>query len=53
MKIFEGPEVYFNVNGDTQSQSEKLLLLKNEKLRGALYDKKYIDLRYGDMIYYK
>ena len=53
MKIFEGPEVYFNVNENIESQSDKLLLLKNEKLRDDLYAKTYIDLRFGDMIYYR
>ncbi len=53
MKIFEGPEIYFNVTENIDTQSEKLLLLKNEKLRGDLYSKTYIDLRFGDMIYYR
>ena len=53
MKIFEGPEVYFNVNENVESQSDKLKLLRNEKLGDELYNKAYIDLRFGDMIYYR
>jgi len=53
MKILEGPEVYFNVNNNIDSQSDKLLLLKNQKLKDDLYKKTYIDLRFGDMIYYR
>lgn len=53
MKIFEGPDVHFNVNENNESQSDKLLLLKSEKLGDELYTKTYIDLRFGDMIYYR
>ena len=53
MKILDGPEVYFNVNENIESQLDKLLLLKKEKLGDDLYTKVYIDLRFGDMIYYR
>lgn len=53
MKIFEGPEVYFNVLSDYDNQTGKLLLLKNEKLKDDLFSKTYVDLRFGDTIYYR
>ncbi|PLX22182.1 hypothetical protein C0584_00305 [Candidatus Parcubacteria bacterium] len=53
MKIMDGPDVYFNVEEGIDQQIQKLILLRNEKLRDELFSKTYIDLRFGDMIYYR
>lgn len=53
VKIVEGPELYFNVREDTTKQIDKLILVKNEKLKDDFFKKTYIDLRYGDMLYYR
>jgi cell division septal protein FtsQ len=49
----ENVRVYFNTNEDLGSQVEKLLLLKREKLKDDFKNKKYIDLRFGDKIYFQ
>jgi len=48
-----GPMIYFNINEDVNKQIKKLLVTKNEKLKDEFNKKDYIDLRYGDMIYYR
>jgi len=53
MIINEGPEVYFNTREDSEKQVTKLLVLINEKLKDDFYKKTYIDLRYGDRVYYR
>jgi cell division septal protein FtsQ len=53
LKAVNGPEILFNVNGDIGSQIDKLNTLMKEKLRGDFNKKKYIDIRFGDMIYYQ
>ena len=49
----KGPVVYFNLQENVDKQVAKLLVLIKEKLRSDLDGKEYIDLRYGDKIYYK
>jgi cell division septal protein FtsQ len=48
-----GPMLYFNINEDIAKQAQKLSVIKNEKLRQDFNKKIYIDLRYGDMVFYK
>ena len=48
-----GPMIYFNLQEDIEKQVTKLLVLMNEKLKNNLGEKEYIDLRYGDKVYYK
>ncbi len=50
--IVNGPQIYFNVNREVSDQVEHLLLVKNQKMKDKFFDLEYIDLRYGDRIYY-
>lgn len=53
MFLKNGPLIYFNVKEDMNNQIAKLLTLKNEKLKDSFNQRAYIDLRYGDRVYYK
>jgi hypothetical protein len=48
-----GPVILFNTSEAPDKQIEKLLLVKNEKLKDDFYNKQSIDLRYGSSIYYR
>lgn len=45
--------IYFNIDEDLDSQIKKLTVLINESLKDSYKNKNYIDLRYGDKVYYK
>ncbi|MDD3939409.1 MAG: FtsQ-type POTRA domain-containing protein [Patescibacteria group bacterium] len=47
----EGPLVYFNSQKDPIIQVDDLALVKKEKIGDNFNSTKYIDLRYGNMIY--
>ena len=47
----EGPLVYFNINDSAQDQLERLIIIKDEKIKENFSNTNYIDLRYGDKIY--
>ena len=51
IKLNNGLEVYFNVKNDCDEQIKSLFTLEKE-IKNELQGKKYIDLRYGDKIYY-
>jgi hypothetical protein len=52
--LTDGPQVYFNVENDLNAQFEKLTVLLTEKFNpNDLKKLDYIDLRFGDKIYYK
>lgn len=53
MAIIQGPEIYFNTSEDLEKQIAKLLTLIDEKLKDDFNKKIYIDLRYGDRVYYR
>ncbi len=53
MAIAEGPFIYFNTKEDIIKQINKLIVIINEKLKEDLKSKTYIDLRYGDRVYYR
>ena len=53
MAIEQGPEIYFSNKEDLDKQINKLTVLINEKLKDDFLGKTYIDLRYGDRIYYR
>ncbi len=53
LKIKDGPEVIINLQGDLDKQLSKLEVLITEKLKGDFMKKRYIDIRFGDMIYYQ
>lgn len=50
--IQNGPLVYFDTAKDASAQINKLIIIK-EKLKNDFNNKQYIDLRYGDRVYYK
>ena len=52
VKIKEGPQIYFNVNKDIKVQLENLIIVKNDKIKDNFNKLEYIDLRYGDKIYF-
>jgi cell division septal protein FtsQ len=49
----QGPKIYFDINDNIQEQLVNFIELKEGKLKNDINNKKYIDLRYGDIIYYK
>jgi len=52
--INNGPEIFFNIEEDLGLQFKKLKVLISEKLKGERLQKlEYIDLRFGEKIYYK
>jgi len=53
MALAEGPTVYFNTKEDQEKQINKLLAIKKETLKNDFKNKSYIDLRYGDRVYYR
>lgn len=52
VKIKDGPQIYFNVNTDIDLQLENLILVKNNKIKDNFNKLEYIDLRYGDTVYF-
>lgn len=48
-----GPKVFFNTEKDAVEQISKLLIIKLEKIKNDFAKKEYIDLRYGDSVYYR
>lgn len=53
LKLLSGPEIYFKIDSDIESQVDKLIILKIEKLSNDFNSRTYIDVRYGDSIYYR
>lgn len=51
VKFLNGPLVYFNIKSDLNSQVERLLLVKREKIKDNFNRINYIDLRYGDRVF--
>ncbi len=53
LAILAGPTIYFNIREDLFKQLDKLTVIINEKLKSDFNKKTYIDLRYGDRVYYR
>lgn len=54
MLSLEGLEVYFNIDEDIAAQMQKLDAVLAEKFNGAdLVNTTYIDLRFGDKVYFR
>jgi len=53
INLENGPLIYLNTNRGVREQIEKLIIVKNEKIKEDFYKKEYIDLRYGDSVYYR
>jgi hypothetical protein len=52
-KIVNGPIVHMNLEDDLNLQINKLLILKNEKLKNDFSQKEYIILGHGNTLYYR
>jgi hypothetical protein len=52
VKIKDGPYIFINVKDDIAAQIKRLLLVKNEKIKDNFNKLDYIDLRYGDKIFF-
>lgn len=48
-----GPQIVFSIKEEPAKQLNRLATLIKEKLKDDLYKKSYIDLSYGEKIYYK
>jgi hypothetical protein len=48
-----GPTILFSTEEDADKQIEKLKIIKGEKLKQDFIKKSYIDIRYGDRVYYR
>jgi len=53
MQLANGPAVYFNTKADLKKQVDKMVALYKDELKNDFNKKTYLDLRYGDMIYYR
>ena len=53
LKIKNGPLVYINLENDFISQFDRLLVVKDQKLKDNFFTKEYIDLRFGESIYFR
>ncbi len=53
LKLVDGPEIIFNLNNILEDQLGKLDIIKEEKLKNDFDTKSYIDLRFGDRVYYR
>ncbi len=52
--INNGPKIFFNIEEDLGAQFKKLQALLSSKLKGQKLERlKYIDLRFGEKVYYK
>ncbi len=49
----EGVRINFSTKESLDRQIEKLLLIKREKMKDDFNNKKYIDLRFGDKVYFQ
>ncbi len=48
-----GPEILFNTESPPENQLDRLYILIRDKLGEEYLKKKYIDLRFGELIYYQ
>jgi len=53
LKAVGGPIIYFNARNDLFEQINKLNAIINQKIKDDFLKKTYIDLRYGDKVYYR
>lgn len=53
MQVAGGPAVYLDRETEAENHIQKLLLLKERKLKQDFWKKEYIILKYGDRIFYK
>jgi hypothetical protein len=51
--IASGTLIYFSTKEKIQTQTDKLETVVKQKIKNDFLKKKYIDLRFGDMVYYQ
>lgn len=49
----KGPEIYFTASKTPEEQIHNLLVIKEQKIKKDFENKEYIDIRYGDKVYYQ
>lgn len=52
IKIKDGPQIFINVKDGAREQIERLILVKNTKIKDNFNKLDYIDLRYGDKVFF-
>ncbi len=53
IKLLNGPVVYFDIKKGMNAQIEKLLKLKQEKLKDDFNNLEYVNVKIGNSVYYK
>ncbi|MDD2680884.1 MAG: FtsQ-type POTRA domain-containing protein [Patescibacteria group bacterium] len=53
INLTAGPKVYFNIKNELDKQVKKLEVIEREKPEDEFKALEYIDLRYGDRVYFK
>lgn len=53
VSLSSGPKAIFNTKDDLLKQVARLIIVKQEQSRDDLLNLEYIDLRFGDLIYFK
>ena len=53
LQVSSGPQIFFNTEPAAAGQLNRLSILIKEKLKNEYLKKKYIDLRFGELIYYQ
>ena len=53
LKFKDGPFLYLDPSSSFEEQFERMLIIKEEKLKETFSSKQYIDLRYGESIYFR
>jgi cell division septal protein FtsQ len=53
IKLKDGPYLYLDINSDLGEQLDRVIIIKNEKLKQDFANKEYIDVRFGNSVYYK
>ncbi len=53
LNLINNPQILFNTEEPAEKQINKLLIIKEEKLKDNFHTKSYIDVRIGDSVYYR
>ncbi|MCK4540413.1 hypothetical protein KAU09_04630 [Candidatus Parcubacteria bacterium] len=53
VELLNGPKIFFSTGEKIEKQINKVITIKNEKLKESFFVKEYIDVRIGDSIYYR
>ncbi len=53
VELTEGPYLLFDISKNLERQVDKLMIVKNEKIKDDFIKKEYIDIRTGDQVYFR